>query len=432
MNLSHNTSSNSYGNVQGNPEEIINKQKLDIKKLAQMIKDLQIKSGNEIKSLKEENNNLKEELKNTEKSTNDIMKHMAKGNLSEFTDVQKQYENEICANKEIIKNLSETIKEKNEELEKFSEEIIYLRGLLEEEKKKTEFYFNNIKNKLQLNSQEVELYRLMSENSALKTKQINLEENFENKKEYVKKLKEEIKNLNKNSSDELDDLKIELNLKEKSYMNLIKDYHNTTEILFNIECDLEQKKFLLKKTEDDLEQIKFNMNKIEKEKFELKNDYEKVKVQLKGKECEVDILVKKLKDTEMKALDFKLSKQIFNVKYNYLSMVIDGCIIMEKEDGSYYFIIENKTATRTFSFLEIDIRPDSEDESKFYVKFLKENIEEEYYIEDVNKFMEYFEDFRRKAIEITGARSFNGSENLVNEEKKKVIVKNKMRNLLEF
>ena len=397
-----------------------------------MIKDLQIKSGNEIKSLKEENNNLKEELKNTEKSTNDIMKHMAKGNLSEFTDVQKQYENEICANKEIIKNLSETIKEKNEELEKFSEEIIYLRGLLEEEKKKTEFYFNNIKNKLQLNSQEVELYRLMSENSALKTKQINLEENFENKKEYVKKLKEEIKNLNKNSSDELDDLKIELNLKEKSYMNLIKDYHNTTEILFNIECDLEQKKFLLKKTEDDLEQIKFNMNKIEKEKFELKNDYEKVKVQLKGKECEVDILVKKLKDTEMKALDFKLSKQIFNVKYNYLSMVIDGCIIMEKEDGSYYFIIENKTATRTFSFLEIDIRPDSEDESKFYVKFLKENIEEEYYIEDVNKFMEYFEDFRRKAIEITGARSFNGSENLVNEEKKKVIVKNKMRNLLEF
>ena len=49
MNLSHNTSSNSYGNVQGNPEEIINKQKLDIKKLAQMIKDLQIKSGNEIK-----------------------------------------------------------------------------------------------------------------------------------------------------------------------------------------------------------------------------------------------------------------------------------------------------------------------------------------------------------------------------------------------
>ena len=432
MNLSNNTSSNSYGNVQGNPEEIINKQKLDIKKLAQMIKDLQIKSGNEIKSLKEENNNLKEELKNTEKSTNDIMKHMAKGNLSEFTDVQKQYENEICANKEIIKNLSETIKEKNEELEKFSEEIIYLRGLLEEEKKKTEFYFNNIKNKLQLNSQEVELYRLMSENSALKTKQINLEENFENKKEYVKKLKEEIKNLNKNSSDELDDLKIELNLKEKSYMNLIKDYHNTTEILFNIECDLEQKKFLLKKTEDDLEQIKFNMNKIEKEKFELKNDYEKVKVQLKGKECEVDILVKKLKDTEMKALDFKLSKQIFNVKYNYLSMVIDGCIIMEKEDGSYYFIIENKTATRTFSFFEIDIRPDSEDESKFYVKFLKENIEEEYYIEDVNKFMEYFEDFRRKAIEITGARSFNGSENLVNEEKKKVIVKNKMRNLLEF
>lgn len=415
-----------------NSEDIIKKQKLDIKKLAQMIKDLQIKSGNEINSLKEENKNLKEELRNTETSTNDIMKHMAKGNLSDFTDIQKQYENEIQANKEIIRNLSETIKEKNEEIENFNEEIIYLRGYLEEEKKKTEFYFNNIKNKLQLNSQEIELYKLMSENSALKTKQINLEENVENKKEYVKKLKEEIKNLNKNSADKLDDLKIELNLKEKSYMNLIKDYHNTTEILYNFECELEKKKFLLNKTEEDLAQIKFNMIKLEKEKFEVKNEYENLKIQLKGKECEVDILVKKLKETEMKALDFKLSKQIFNVKYYYLNMTIDGCIVMEKEDGLYYFIIENKTATRTFKFLDVDLRSDYQEENKFYVKNLKENIEEEYYYEDVGKLIEYFEDFRRKAIENNENRSNNESDNLENEEKKKVIVKNKMRNLLEF
>jgi hypothetical protein len=432
MELSQNNNSNSSLAYQGNAEEIIKKQKLDIKKLAQMVKDLQIKSGNEINSLKEENNNLKEEIKNSESSTNDIMKHMAKGNLSDFTDVQKQYENEIATHKEIIKNLSETVKEKNEEIETFNEEVIYLRGLLEEEKKKTEFYFNNIKNKLQLNSQEVELYKLMSENSALKTKQINLEENYENKKEYIKKLKEEINNLHKHSTDKLDDLKIELNLKEKSYMHLIKDYHNTTDILYNIEVDNEKKKFLLNKTEEDFAQIKFNVIKLEKEKFEIKNESEKIKIQLKGKECEVDILVKKLKETEMKALDFKLSKQTFNVKYNYLSMSIDGCILMEKEDGLYYFVIENKTATRTFKFMDVDLRSDYEDQTKFYVKFVKENLEEEYYYEDVGNLIEYFEDFRRKAIENSENRSYNGSESLGTEEKKKVIVKNKMRNLLEF
>jgi hypothetical protein len=435
LNLNLNQNYNQNQNPQGgNPDEIIKKQKQDMVKLAQIIKDLQSKNVIDIKTLKEENNNLKEEIKNMEKTTNDMMKHMTKGDLSDLTYIQKQHDNELISNKEIIKNLTETIREKNEEIEKFSEEIIYLRGLLEEEKKKTEFYFNNIKNKLQLNSQEVELYKLMSENSSLKTKQINLEEKFENKKEYIKKLKEEINNLSKNSSDKLDDLKIELNLKEKSYMNLIKDYHNTTEILYNIEIELEKKKVLLSKTEEDFEQIKYNIIKIEKENFEIKNDYEKLKVQLKGKECEVDILAKKLKETEMKALDFKLTKQIFNVKYNYLTMTIDGCIIMEKEkeNGSYYFVIENKTSTRTFKFIDVDIWSDNNDKNKFFVKFLNNNSQEEYYYEDVHNLIEYFEDFRRKSLENIDARSFNGTENLVIEEKKKVIVKNKMRNLLEF
>jgi hypothetical protein len=425
--------SNQNTNPQGgNPDEIIKKQKQDMVKLAQIIKDLQLKNGTDFKTLKEENNSLKEEIKNMGKTTNDMMKHMAKGDISDLTYIQKQHDIELNINKEIIKNLTETMKEKNEEIEKFSEEIIYLRGLLEEEKKKTEFYFNNIRNKLQLNSQEVELYKLMSENSSLKTKQINLEEKFENKKEYIKKLKEEINNLSKNSADKLDDLKIELNLKEKSYMNLIKDYHNTTEILFNIQIELEKKKVLLIKTEEDFDQLKFNLIKIEKENFEIKNDYEKLKIQLKGKECEVDILAKKLKETEMKALDFKLTKQIFNIKYNYLTMTIDGCIKMEKEDGNYYFVIENKTSTRTFKFIDIDIWNDNNEKNKFFIKFLSNNTQEEYYYEDVNKLIEYFEDFRRKSLEIIDVNSFNGTENLVIEEKKKVIVKNKMRNLLEF
>jgi predicted RNase H-like nuclease (RuvC/YqgF family) len=129
--------SNQNTNPQGgNPDEIIKKQKQDMVKLAQIIKDLQLKNGTDFKTLKEENNSLKEEIKNMGKTTNDMMKHMAKGDISDLTYIQKQHDIELNTNKEIIKNLTETMKEKNEEIEKFSEEIIYLRGLLEEEKKK--------------------------------------------------------------------------------------------------------------------------------------------------------------------------------------------------------------------------------------------------------------------------------------------------------
>ncbi len=126
--------------------DVINKQKLDIKKLAQMVKDTQNKSNETIMTLKEEiekkdeeNKSLKEKLKNLEKSSNDVLKNIAKGKISEVCDVQKQYENEILVNKELIKTYSNTIKEKNQELSKFSEEVIYLRNLLEEEKKNQNF-----------------------------------------------------------------------------------------------------------------------------------------------------------------------------------------------------------------------------------------------------------------------------------------------------
>lgn len=421
--------------------EVINKQKLDIKKLAQMVKDTQTKCNETIITLKEEiekkdeeNRSLREKLKNLEKSNNDVLKNIAKGKISEVTEVQKQYENEILVNKELIKTYSNTIKEKNQEITKFSEEVIYLRNLLEEEKKKSEFYLTNMKHKLELKSSDVEIYKLMTENSALKTKLINLEENLDKKGDTIEKLKEELNNSAKNYSDSIDNLKIELNLKEKSYSTLIKDYHNTTSILNNLEIEFEKNKFLKNKLENDLEEMKLKLSILDKENIELKGENENIKTKLKGKDCEVDILVKKLKETELKALDYKLSKQVFNVRYNYLKMQIDGSFIMKKEDNNYYFVIENKTSTRTFTFLEVDLRGDYNDPYKIFVRFLRENKEEEYFYQDVNTIMDYFEDFRRKAIEVSSMYLDNKSTNINSQQepKRKVVAKEKIKNLLEF
>ena len=144
--MSQNTSVviNTTNNQNESQQDLINKQKLDIKKLAQMVKDTQNKCNETINTLKEEiekkdeaNKTLKETLKSIEKSSNDMLKNVAKGKISQISEVQKQYENEILVNKELIKTYSNTIKEKNQEISKFSEEVIYLRSLLEEEKKKS-------------------------------------------------------------------------------------------------------------------------------------------------------------------------------------------------------------------------------------------------------------------------------------------------------
>ena len=434
--LINNTNSTNNSNL-----EIITKQKLDIKKLAQMVKDTQTKSNETIITLKEEkekkdeeNRSFREKLKHLEKSNNDVLKNIAKGKVSEVTEVQKQYENEILVNKELIKTYINTIKEKNQEISKFSEEVIYLRNLLEEEKKKSEFYLTNMKYKLELKSSDVEIYKLMTENSALKTKLINLEENLDKKADTIEKLKEELNNSAKNYTDVVDNLKIQLNLKEKSYSTLIKDYYNTTSILNNLEIELEKNKFLANRLYKDIEEMKAKHNFVDKENMDLKAENENIKTKLKGKDCEVDILAKKLKETELKVLDYKLSKQIFNVRYNYLKMQIDGSFIMKKEENNYYFVIENKTSTRTLNFLEIDLRGDYNDPNKIFVRFLRDNKEEEYFYNDVNKIIDYFEDFRRKAIEVSSMFLDNkaNNSNIQQDPKRKVVTKEKIKNLLEF
>ncbi len=291
-----------------------------------------------------------------------------------------------------------------------------------------------MKHKLQLKSSDVEIYKLMTENSALKTKLINLEENLDKKGDTIEKLTEELNNSIKNFSDANDNLKIELNLKEKSYSSLIKDYHNTASILNNLQVELEKNKFLSNKLENDLEEMKLKNSILDKENMDLKANNENIQTKLKGKDCEVDILAKKLKETELKALDYKLSKQIFNVRYNYLKMQLDGSLIMKKEDNNYYFVIENKASTRTFNFLEVDLRGDFNDQNKIYIRFLRDNKEEEYFYQDVNKIMDYFEDFRRKAIEVSSMYLDNKSNisNNPQEQKRKVVAKEKIKNLLEF
>ena len=84
---------------------------------------------------------------------------------------------------------------------------------------------------------------------------------------------------------------------------------------------------------------------------------------------EISNLNKKLENSESKILDIKLSKQIFKVRYIYLTMAMEGVLIMKKDelDNEYYFIIENVLTTRKYSFLNVDLIRDFVDDTKIYI-----------------------------------------------------------------
>ena len=138
-----------FSTSQSEQDNIIEKQKLDIKKLAYYIKysnnkhELEIENLNkEIKTKSEEIENLKIQQQNLEKSSNDIIKKFTNCKFSDIIEIQNQHDKDISKYKQLIKLYKNTINEKNLEIEKFSEEIFNLRNLLEQEKKKIRVFFH--------------------------------------------------------------------------------------------------------------------------------------------------------------------------------------------------------------------------------------------------------------------------------------------------
>ena len=131
-----------------------------------------------------------------------------------------------------------------------------------------------------------------------------------------------------------------------------------------------------------------------------------IKKRLQTYEYEVNSLKKEIKELQKTISENKFSKRVFYVEYSYMGVSMNGNITIEKDfKNNYNFIIENRTTTRKFSFLDIDIFPDKTNPKKITIKFNKLNTQEEYYTSEAKILLENFKEFKKRVIEVSDITS---------------------------
>lgn len=427
------------------PESEISKLIEKIKKYEETIKKLhginelnKNKYTEEINLLKEnlnkkeqENNILAEKIKNLERRNEDIYKNVTSGNISDLNEIKKQYEKDKDIMTEIMKKYKGCIDEKSEALSNLLKENNLLKSELEEEIKKNENLLALNNSKYDSKTLEIQFYKISTENSSLRKKIINYEEKIERLNESNEKFKTQKSESEKLYMDSLSLLKKELEFKNNSYNTLLKDYHNTIQILTHSEEDLEKNKTFNMKYEKEILVLEKKIKTLENELINYKADNQGLITRIKGNESELEINRKKIKDIESKLNEHKLSKQVFEVTYIYLRMPLEGRITFQKEGEQYSVLIHNRTATRKYSLLDLDIFRDPNENNKIIVKFIKENNQEEYFCNDLQRFFEYFEEYKKKAIESSDYSS-RKKVDITNSEKKRVRVEKQLQDIFDI
>jgi hypothetical protein len=393
-----------------------------IKKLALMVKSdrEKISQLTDIKNKQEEEiKQYIEKIKNLERKTDDVYKNVTTGNISDINEIKCQFEKEKLILNELLKTLKNNIDEKNDSLQESRKEINDLRLLMEEERKKNEMFLNINLSKFDSKSIEVQFYKISTENSTLRSKLANAEERIEKILEQNEKMKTERHELERTNKHNYDLLSHELSVKNNSYKVILKDYQGATKSLQVTLDDLGKARYFNKKYEEDISALERKVKTIEKELIELKAENEGMRLRMRGNESELENTKRKLKEYENKFNEIRLGKQVFDVTYYYLnSLPLVGKLIMVKEGEAFFFIVENKSSSKKVSFLDVDIRRDIKDSHKIYIKYIKDNSEEEYYSNEINKIFESFDDFRKKSIELsTEIEMRNKKESKENERK---------------
>lgn len=373
-----------------------------------------------------------EKIKAMERRNEEVYKNVTSGNISDLNEIKKQFDRDRQLLNELIKTYKHGLDEKSEIIAKNQEEINCLKNELDEERKKNESLGNIINDKFDSKSSEIQFFKISTENSALKTKLINAEEKIEKLIERVEKLKNERNDIDLTTNTSLDLMKKELSFKSESYSKLLKDYQSSNQILTHCQDDFEKAKYFNEKYEKENMLLEKKVFKLDNEVTDLRAENQGLTTRLKGNEIELESNRAKIKEYESQLAEYKFSKQVFDVTYIYLRMSIEGKIIFQKEGDQYSIAIANRTNTRRYSFLDVDIVRDIQDSNKIYVKFIKENNQEEYYCNEAQKLIEYYNEYKRRAIEVTDFSSSNIRTDKTKVESKKKNVEKELQGIFDF
>lgn len=416
-----------------------------IKKYEETIKKLHSIGESNKNKLTEENTNLKERLfkkeeecktltekiKSLERKNEDIYKNVTTVNISDINEIKKQFEKEKIILNELLKTYKNSNDEKLDSLAKLNEELSLAKAELNEEKTKNDTLTSLNNAKYDSKSIEIQFYKISTENSSIRSKLINLEEKVKKLTEMLEMSKNDKITMENNLNISLELVKNELNIKNVSYNTLISDYLNTNTVLSHTQEDLDKAKYFNNKYENDNINLEIKLKSIQSELIDFKSENEGLKSRIKGNEIELDTNRKKIKELESKLAEYKLSKQVFEVTYIYLRMPIEGRITFQKEGEQYSVQIHNRTSTRKYSFIDLEITKDPIENNKIIIKFLKENNQEEYFCNEFAKLLEYYEEYKKKAIEVTDF-SVKNKNDKTNSEKKKMRVEKQLQDIFDI
>ncbi len=423
------TKNNEDLNPQSN-EKLILFQKsiaLVVKKKEQIITELEAKlkeKENEILKLKDIN-------KSMEKKNDEIFKESTIANISDISEIKIQFDKEQRVLNEMIKTLKKDLDKKNETISKLNEELESTRNQLELERKLNQKYFS-LKSPLVTQEKiDIKLHKVSCENTSLKANQLNLEDTISNLKEENKKLIEDKKIIEKNLEEVKESSSKNFLMLKESYDKLIKDFLKVSENLYNSKKSLSEYSNENINYKNDIKTLQLNIQNLEKENIDIKSENDGIKKRIQTYEYEFDSLKKEIKELEKTISENKYSKRVFYVEYTYMGVSMNGNITIEKDlKNNYNFIIENRTTTRKFSFLDIDIFGDKTNPKKIIIKFYKLNTQEEYYTSEAKILLDNFKEFKKRVIEVSDITSDAKSQ--AETDKKVYSTEKKLNNFLNI
>ena len=204
---------------------------------------------------------------------------------------------------------------------------------------------------------------------------------------------------------------------KNSYDNLVKNlnkisknYHESTKKILELSNYKNNK-------EKEINELNITNTALEKENITLKAENEGMRKRIQTNEYQINSLKNEIKDLEKTIAENKFSKRVFFVSYTYLSVPMNGNITIEKDiNNNFSFIIENRTSTRKFSFLDVDVTIDPNYKNKIIVNLIKSKIKEEYTTSEAKVLVDTFNEFKKKVIELSDVDSETKSVNEANEK----------------
>ena len=400
---------------------------LVVKRKEQIITELESKlkeKENEILKLKDAN-------KSMEKKNDEIFKESAIANISDISEIKFQSDKEQRVLNEMIKTLKKDLDKKNETISKLNEELESTRNQLELERKLNQKYFSFKSPLVTQEKIDIKLHKVSSENTSLKANQLNLEDTISNLKEENKKLIEDKKTIEKNLEEIKESSSKNFLMLKESYDKLIKDFLKVSENLYNSKKSLSEYSNENINYKNDIKTLQLNIQNLEKENIDIKSENDGIKKRIQTYEYEFDSLKKEIKELEKTISENKYSKRIFFVEYTYMGVSMNGNITIEKDlNNNYNFIIENRTTTRKFSFLDIDIFGDKNNPKKIIIKFYKLNTQEEYFTSEAKILIDNFKEFKKRVIEVSDITSDEKSQ--AETDKKVYSTEKKLNNFLNI